>query len=69
MERRARAFQLRKVLTLAFLDQLDDEGIQERFEPLYELLREAPPGERVPPWQEILADRVHQPGTRHVNAW
>jgi hypothetical protein len=32
------------------------------------LLREAP-AEQVPLWREILADRAHQPGAEHVNAW
>lgn len=68
VERRSKAFQLRKELTIAFLDGLDDDGIQERFVPLFHHLRDTP-ADRVPHWDELLANRRYQPGGQRPSLW
>lgn len=65
--RRSEAFRLRRVLTNAFLDGESDDTVQLHFSGLYRFLAD---GQRddLPHWQEVLAERSHQPGRRMPRA-
>jgi radical SAM superfamily enzyme YgiQ (UPF0313 family) len=60
VNKRNAAISARKALTVAFLDHLDDQKLQEAFAALFESLRF---GKGKPPaWNDLLAPRELQPG-------
>jgi radical SAM superfamily enzyme YgiQ (UPF0313 family) len=60
--RRREAWDKRRELTLAFLDQEPDDEIQQRFAELFSVTVEGGAETRVPRWQDLLAPRERQPG-------
>jgi hypothetical protein len=64
ISKRNRAFELRRALSLAFLDRRPDEEIAEVFCRLYATISEGGDRGGAPPWQSVLAHRSLQPGER-----
>lgn len=63
-DKRNRTFELRKQLTTAFIAEVDDHVIQERFGRLWSFVAEGSGGKAAPAWETVLAARLRQPGRR-----
>ncbi len=64
IEDRSKAIDLRRDLTIGFLNHDDDARIQRAFNALYTTLKNNPTTNSVPTWSSILAERELQPGAR-----
>jgi anaerobic magnesium-protoporphyrin IX monomethyl ester cyclase len=64
VEKRNRAIEERRRLTIAFLDGETDEALQSRFAQLYRLIKDDAGASGVPSWKGYLAERAFQPGER-----
>jgi radical SAM superfamily enzyme YgiQ (UPF0313 family) len=63
-EKRHQAFEIRRQLTMAFLDGESDELLQHHFAQLYRLIKNDAGASGVPSWNDYLAERAFQPGER-----
>lgn len=66
ISKRNRAFELRRAISLAFLDGRPDGEIEEVFSRLYATIADGGDGGGAPPWRSVLADRSLQPGERET---
>jgi radical SAM superfamily enzyme YgiQ (UPF0313 family) len=64
LEKRRQAFEIRRQLTIAFLDGETDEVLQAHFAQLYRLIKNDAVGSGAPSWKDYLAERGSQPGER-----
>jgi hypothetical protein len=64
VDKRNRAFDIRRRLTVDFLDTAPDSSIQGDFAALCQVVRPSLSEKEVPAWQSILAPRQNQPGAR-----
>jgi anaerobic magnesium-protoporphyrin IX monomethyl ester cyclase len=64
VEKRRLVIEIRRQLTIAFLDGESEEVLQSHFAQLYRLIKNDAGVSGVPSWKEYLAERTFQPGER-----